>query len=793
MLASLNHPHICTLHDLGRDGATDFLVMELLEGATLAERLTKGPLPLAPALTIAREIADALDKAHRHGIVHRDLKPGNVVLTKSGAKLLDFGLAKGTRTVVAGNVSQAATAAAAPMTAEGTIVGTPNYMAPEQIEGREADARSDLWALGCVMYEMLAGSRPFDGRTSVSVMAAILEREPEPLRARQPTTPAVVEHVIARCLTKDPDERWQSARDVLGELQWIGQGTTAEPTAAVPRSRFASIMRAGLWLTVGALIASAVAASWRAVPPDAAPVMQFDIAAEGPMTLSPDGRYVATGQDRPDGRTRISLRTLTEGPSRYVVELEGAYWWAWTPDNVLHVGVPNGVRTIDPRSGASLFQPGKWATTGAHVALGDGRFVVGRTGGVAFPLQIWSAAGQQENATTVDTAGGERRHVFPAPAGSGAFTFQMERNDGATFVCAGRVGQPHHCDGPTNHADFALYSQGHVLYRRSGGLIVRPFDLARGKFTGAEHPIPITSDGSLGVTWMSASLTGAVVFGVASLTDRFSWVDRSGRETQAATTRRAANFVLAPDGTRVALEQSGTLALLDLRGGGTTILGPSLGNPIWSPDGRRVAHRTRAGVVLRSIDDPTETTLYTPAAGFSAFPKDWSPDGRWIAAVLTAQDFGGVLIPAGGGEPRLILPAADRLERPDEFSFSPDGRWFAFNAFIGGRPEVFVTPNPPTGRRWQVSNAGGMQPQWGGNGDLFYLTPDGTMMSVQAASGSDFKPTAPRALFKTGLSPSSGLSQYAITGDGRFLIKRLDGADRAAVRAIVNWPSLARP
>jgi len=212
-IASLNHPHICTLHDVGRDGATDYLVMELLEGGTLAERLTKGPLPLAAALTIAREIADALDKAHRHGIVHRDLKPGNVVLTKSGAKLLDFGLAKGTRTVVAGNVSEAATAPAAPMTAEGTIVGTLNYMAPEQIEGREADARSDLWAFGCVLYEMLAGARPFDGKTSVSVMAAILEREPEPLRARQPATPAGVEHVIARCLTKDPDERWQSARD----------------------------------------------------------------------------------------------------------------------------------------------------------------------------------------------------------------------------------------------------------------------------------------------------------------------------------------------------------------------------------------------------------------------------------------------------------------------------------------------------------------------------------------------------------------------------------------------------
>jgi hypothetical protein len=331
-----------------------------------------------------------------------------------------------------------------------------------------------------------------------------------------------------------------------------------------------------------------------------------------------------------------------------------------------------------------------------------------------------------------------------------------------------------------------------VLYVRSGALIARPFDLARGKFNGPEHPIPVAADDSMGVTWMSASLTGTVVFGVASRTDRFSWFDQSGRETPATTALRAVNISLSPDATSVALEQPGTLTLLDLRGGGTTILGPSLGQPVWSPDGRRVVHRTRAGVAVRAIDDPAETTLYTPAAGFSAFPKDWSPDGRWIVAVLTGQEFGGVLIPAGGGDARLILPASDRLERPDEFSFSPDGRWLAFNAIIGGRPEVFVVPSPPTGRRWQVSNAGGMQPQWGRNGNLFYLTLDGTVMSVQAASGADFKPTAPQALFKTRLSPSPGLSQYAIAGDGRFLIKRQDGADRAVVRAIVNWPSLAR-
>jgi eukaryotic-like serine/threonine-protein kinase len=234
-IASLSHSHICTLHDVGHDGDTHFLVMELLEGGTLAERLAKGPLPLAHGLNIARENADALDQAHRHGIVHRDLTPGNIFLTRSGAKLLDFGLAKAARAIVAGNLSVASTAAS-PITANGTIVGTLNYMAPEQLQADEADARSDIWALGCVIYEMVTGARPFDGATSVSVMAAILERQPEPLRARQPISPPALEHVVRRCLEKDPDERWQSARDVLGELRWIGQSSsTAVATERVSR------------------------------------------------------------------------------------------------------------------------------------------------------------------------------------------------------------------------------------------------------------------------------------------------------------------------------------------------------------------------------------------------------------------------------------------------------------------------------------------------------------------------------------------------------------------------------
>jgi Tol biopolymer transport system component len=253
------------------------------------------------------------------------------------------------------------------------------------------------------------------------------------------------------------------------------------------------------------------------------------------------------------------------------------------------------------------------------------------------------------------------------------------------------------------------------------------------------------------------------------------------------------NFALAPDGTRAILEQAGTLALLDVRSGATAPLGTSQGNPIWSPDGRRVAHLTRAGVVIRSIEDPTETTVYKAGAGFSAFPEDWSPDGQWIVATLTGHTYCGVLIPVNGGDPRMILPESDRLEAADEFSFSPDGRWLAFNAFIGGRAEVFVMPNPPSGRRWQVTTTGGMQPRWGRNGGLYYLTPDGTLMLVATTSVPDFSMSAARALFKTGMSPGAIYSQYAIAADGRFLIRKVEGADREAVRAIVNWPALWKP
>jgi hypothetical protein len=795
-IASLSHPHICTLHDVGRDGETNFLVMELLEGGTLAERLTRGPLPLAQASNIAREVADALDHAHRHGIVHRDLKPGNIFLTRSGAKLLDFGLAKGARADIAGSVSVAATAAS-PITAEGTIVGTLNYMAPEQLQGREADARSDIWALGCVIHEMVTGVRPFDGATSVSVMAAILERQPEPLRVRQPVSPAALEHIVTRCLEKDPEERWQSARDVLGELRWIERGgTTASPAVPPPsRSRARAVARAAGWVISGVLAASALFALRPAVTLAPPPVYQFDIAPQGgvqsALSLSQDGRYLATISFGTDGKERVSLRTLAEAAASRVVELQGISWWAWTPGNGFLVGVPKGLHLIDAQSGATLFQPGNWARgSGVRIALGDTQVLIGRTGGVAFPLQIWSADGQQADATSIDADAGERRHVFPAPAGNGLFTFQMERSDGAKFVCVGGVGTPHRCDGPTNHSDTAYYSQGHVLYRRSGALIVRPFDLAAGKFTGGEQSIPISTDGKLGATWMSASLNGTVVFGVASLTDQFSWFDRAGRETVVTSLRRVANIALAPDDTRALLQQGETLALLDLRSGATAPLGATLGDPLWSPDGRRVAHRTGAGVAIRSIEDPTETVVYKPASGFSAFPEDWSPDGRWIVATLSSQPFRAVLVPTNGGEPRMILPESDRLEAADEFSFSADGRWLAFNALIAGRAEVFVMPNPPTGRRWQVTTTGGMQPRWGRNGELYYLTSDGTIMQVATTTAADFATSTPRALFKTGLMPSASLSQYAVAGDGRFLVKKVEGADREAVRAIVNWPAL---
>jgi hypothetical protein len=303
-ISQLSHPHICTLYDIGREGDIDYLVMELLEGETLNNRLQKGPLPVAELLALGAQIADALDRAHRAGVVHRDLKPGNVMLTKSGAKLMDFGLARAAGlTPVAGGLTQSPTEIE-PLTAEGTLVGTFQYMAPEQLEGQEADARTDLWALGCVLYEMSTGKRAFEGTSQASLISAIMKDEPQPILELQPMSPPLLDHLVRRCLAKDPAERWQSARDVMHELEWaatVGSQVGVPEAVAAWQLRCQRLAWALGIVAVAVVVVGIAAFLWMRRPPAGEPACFSITAPEGGFiqidspsaAISPDGRRLA--------------------------------------------------------------------------------------------------------------------------------------------------------------------------------------------------------------------------------------------------------------------------------------------------------------------------------------------------------------------------------------------------------------------------------------------------------------------------------------------------------------------
>jgi eukaryotic-like serine/threonine-protein kinase len=416
-IAVLSHPHICVVHDIGRDNGTDYLVMELLEGETLAERLSrrsKGrPLPMNEVLRYAIEIADALDKAHRAGIVHRDLKPANIMLTKTGAKLLDFGLAKlrGPAVPISITAIEQATTTSGPKAVSGTILGTVHYMSPEQVEGREADARSDIWALGVVLYEMATGARPFEGNSAASIIGAILKDDPQPLSARQPLAPAALQHAVSRCLARDPDDRWQTAADLHATLQWIvSSSAEARPThhnGAAKASRTALIASVAAALT----FAAGLTVGWLYLMPSptSPPVVQFDllppidaklspapVASAPQIAISPDGRQLAYVAAKRRGLSQIYLRSIDGGDARVLADTDGAWFPFWSPDSRFLAFFANGkLKKIAASGGGALVlcnapagRGGSWNANGEIIFSAnpnDGLFRVSADGGQPSP------------------------------------------------------------------------------------------------------------------------------------------------------------------------------------------------------------------------------------------------------------------------------------------------------------------------------------------------------------------------------------------------------------------------
>jgi Tol biopolymer transport system component len=823
-ISSLNHPNVCHLYDVGSqetaDGAVSYLVMEYLEGETLADRLAKGPLPLDQAVQRGIDICEGLEKAHRTGVVHRDLKPGNIMLTKAGAKLMDFGLAKpSVMSLGTGSASMETMTRA--LTAEGSIVGTFQYMSPEQVEGKEVDGRSDLFALGAVLYEMVTGRRAFEGKSQLSVASAILEKEPEPLTASNPLTPAALDRVVRTCLAKDPEQRWQTARDLAHALRGIAEGGSlagaAMPQPAGRKAR-ERVVLAALVLSVGAALALA-AALWKRAPAEtpvtrsyirAMPGSNFIIADASGFVPSPDGRSLVYVASTADGKSALWVRPIDSLRATPLQDTDGAGYPFWSPDS-RSVGFFSGakLKKIEIAGGppfticdASDGRGGAWNRSGDIVfapSVNTALFRVSAAGGTPTPV------------TTLDASQHELSHRWP-----------YFLPDGRHFLyLAGSVFSPR--ENPTNtilvgsldamdrkvlmHAHAGgIYASGHILFLRLNTLMAQPFDPGRLELTGDAVPIadPVTELSIFSRGLFSASETGLLTYLEGGVADRqLLWVDRHGKQIGLVPGADAyACPRLSPDGNRLLfyLDANGyDIWTYDIARGVKTLQtfgsASSQGNiyPTWSPDGRRIAfssYRDGKHVLLqKAADGSSGEEVLVEGSDMYRFPTDWSPDGKLLAYQEgTSGGWSIWMLPFEGDRKPFRFLTSKSSER--EGVFSPDGKWLAYSSNESGAYRIYVVPFPGPGGKWQVSPGGGSSPRWRRDGkEIFYFSSDNKLMAAEvSAHGSSFEPGAVQPLFETRLYGAFG--RFDVSADGqRFILPYEPGQSTTAITLVVNWPA----
>jgi Tol biopolymer transport system component/predicted Ser/Thr protein kinase len=816
-LAALSHPHICPMFDVGHQEGIDFLVMEYLEGETLATRLERGALALDQAIQYAIQIADALDKAHRKGIVHRDLKPGNVMLTRSGVKLLDFGLAKQQPAGVVSGSSVAVTMAS-PLTGQGMILGTLHYMAPEQVEGKDADARSDIFSFGAIVFEMTTGKRAFEGTSAASVMAKILEHDPPPMSTPQRITPPALDRVVRKCLAKDPEARWHSAHDLHDELRWIAEAPS--PVAGgspATRRRGGERLAWGAALTVVTVIAAAL--GFRALrPAPALAELRLEITAPPTtdptsLAISPDGTWVAFAATV-EGQSRLFLRSLSSGSTRTLPGTEGAQYLFWSPDSrsIGFLG-ENRLKRIDIDSGsvqalvnAPGMRGGAWNR--------DGVILFARSTGSSIH-QVSATTGGEGTPVLQLQLPKQANHRFPQFLPDGRhFLYYVQGTPEARGVYVGQL------DGLETRrvldADAAaVYSVGQLLFVQQGTLFAQAFDPVGLSLTGAPSPLAehVTVDAANNLAALSASAVGPIVYrtGGRAAERQFAWFDRSGKEIErvgSPDTAAPTDPSMSPDGRRLALFRTSDgnrdIWLIDLARGVLTRFASDVAgdvSPIWSSDGTRVvfsSHRNRTDGVFDLYQRPTvgagnEERLLT--TGETMVATDWSSDGRFLLYRSLSRKTGWDIwaLPVAGDGKHFPVVQTNFEER--DAQFSPDGKWIAYQSIETGRVEIYVQ-SFPAGARTQISTTGGAQVRWRRDGkELFYIALDGRLMAVPVelpANGQTVEPGRPVALFEThigGAVQGFNKQQYVVSSDGqRFLMNvSPDEASTAPITVLVNW------
>lgn len=840
-ISSLNHPHICHLYDIGSQDGTDYLVMEFLEGETLGERLRRGALPLSDVLKIGIAVAEALTVAHRQGIVHRDLKPGNIMLTRSGAMLMDFGLAKSAHSGVAGAATSAPLLSAArtlsdaspmsPLTSVGAIVGTIQYMSPEQVEGKEIDGRSDIFSFGAVLYEVVTGKRAFEGKSQLSVASSILEKEPEPISTLKPMSPPVLDRTIRKCLAKHPDERWQSASDLATQLSWIADASaTGTAGAARGAGRSANWAHFG-WLLSGLLALLLIGVFARIAShriKTAGPVMRFSIPLpEGDalggtwywypnVAISDDGSQIAYVTHH-GGNSQIYLRRIGEATPRAVPGTERADMPFFSPDGQW-LGIYSGgrIKKVPLAGGPTVtiaetaFKGGTWGADDA-IYFGNG----------AGLMKVAASGGTPQKVTTLDLKRGETDQVYPEMLPGGKALLFTVRNMQQPSFDEADIGVVKLATGERKilvkqGTDAHYVASGHLVFMRAGVLMAVPFDADKLEIKGSPVPVveKVLENPRIGAGQYAASKNGLLVYipgGVTYGEHEMVFVDKTGNTKPLTSNKRPyEDFTISPDGKYLAITIEGPVTntwIHDIARDTETRFNFGIENrdPTWTPDGKRIAYSGykdgKYAILWKPLDgsaleeplllkdNSVDAWFFSPDGGTLLY-ADWQFEGALNIGVLPLQD---------RQHAKTIFPAKYNVEWA---ILSPDGKWIAYDSDESGRPEVYVAPYPSLEPRERISTDGGLHPLWAPDGrDLYYrmgttaeemeqrfLGQKSRVMAVSIETKPTLKVGQPRMLFE-GPYFESG-HDIAITPDGKgfILIRENDTTGPKEIEVVVNWP-----